>query len=70
MMKNYSIRKLAIDPDNNEHFGIFEHNTDQIIMTVADQFKAQIIKTNLNNGYGFDGWTPAFMLQKYFSKAK
>ena len=64
MMKNYSIRRLGTDPDNNEHFGILEHRTEQIVMTVNDILKAQIVKTSLNNGSGFDGWTPSFIIKK------
>lgn len=70
MMKNYSIKRLGTDPDNNINYGIFEHQTEQVIMTCKDQFHAQVVKTKLNGGSGFDGWTPAFMLEKYFPMRK
>ena len=68
MMKNYSVKRLGTDPGNGEHFGIFEHQTEQVIMQCKDQFHAQVVKTKLNNGAGFDGWTPAFMVRNNFSK--
>lgn len=68
MMKNYSVKRLGTDPENNLNYGIFEHQTEQVIMQCRDQFHAQVMKTKLNNGHGFDGWTPAFMVQNYFSK--
>lgn len=57
-MMNYEIKK------NGKLWEIYETRTKQVVKTCSSSTKAQILKTHLNCGGGFDSWTPAFMLQK------
>lgn len=54
---NYSIKKTA------GNCSIVERDTNQVVLLCSDVLKAQTVKTHLNRGGGFDGWTPAFFLQ-------
>lgn len=54
---NYKIQKTK------NRFQIVESTTGHCIRTCSDIHKAQIDKTHFNTGGGFDGWTPAFILQ-------
>ena len=56
---NYMIKRNV---DDNDIYEIFESRTEQNIMQCEDEWDAQILKTSLNNGSGFDGWTPSFFL--------
>lgn len=58
MTKNYIIKK------SGDYWDVIETQTEQVVKTCINPCSAQVIKTKLNNGYGFDGWTPAFMLSK------
>jgi hypothetical protein len=44
-------------------YKVIEKDTGHIIGIYPTSIKAQIIKTALNNGAGFDGWTPDFLLR-------
>ena len=64
-MNNYEIVVLK------DKFAVVEKSTGQRIM--AEKFglydreiEARAYARHLNLGSGFDGWTPAFMQQKYF----
>jgi hypothetical protein len=59
MKMNYMIKRNV---DDNDIYEIFESRTEQNIMQCEDEWDAQILKTSLNNGSGFDGWTPSFFL--------
>jgi hypothetical protein len=61
-MPDYQIKK------NGRDWDIYETQTEQVIETCSSVLEAQIVKTHLNRGGGFAGWTPMFMLQKYFQK--
>jgi hypothetical protein len=63
-MINYKITK------NGDVWNLLETQTEQVIATYLTARDAQVAKTNFNRGCGFDGWTPAFMLEKYFVKSK
>lgn len=56
-MMNYTIKRTADD------YQIVERDTSLVVRVCPDVSKAQIVKTHLNRGGGFDGWTPAFILQ-------
>lgn len=56
-MINYTIKRTAGD------YHIVERDTSHVVCVCLDVSKAQIVKTHLNRGGGFDGWTPAFILQ-------
>jgi hypothetical protein len=63
-MMNYKIMK------SGEVWNLLETRTEQVIGTYNTAQDAQVAETNFNRGYGFDGWTPAFMLEKYFVEPK
>lgn len=44
-------------------YRLLETRSKQCIFETDNVFEAQKIKTNLNKGGGFDGWTPPFFLQ-------
>jgi len=57
-MGNYYIKK------NDSHkFEVMERSTEQSIGVFADYKSAQEMSKKLNNGAGFDGWTPTFFLK-------
>lgn len=51
---------------NGEVWDLHETRTEQVIGKYETVQNAQIAKTQFNRGQGFDGWTPSFMLEKYF----
>jgi len=55
---NYEIKK------NGKVWNIHETRTEQVVKTCSTVTEAQIAKTHLNCGGGFDSWTPSFILQK------
>ena len=55
---NYEI-KLS---DDKNVYRILETTTGQYIADTNTVFKAQYVKTNLNRGGGFDGFTPPFFM--------
>lgn len=59
MMKNYVIKK------NGDFWDVVETQTDQVVKSCATPCKAQVFKTSLNLGGGFDGWTPTFFVKNY-----
>ena len=59
-MVNYKIL-----PDMSDHtYGVVETNTMNVIKNNMDHLHAKMMCRHLNFGGGFDGWTPAFFLQK------
>lgn len=59
-MVNYKIL-----PDMSDHtYGIVETNTMNVIKTNMEHLNAKMLCRHLNFGGGFDGFTPAFFLQK------
>jgi hypothetical protein len=60
-MMDYVIKK------NNDVWDIYETQTDLIVKTCSTAQDAQIMKTKLNRGGGFSGWTPAFFLENISS---
>lgn len=58
MALDYEIKKKG------KQWEVRETRTDQVIETCPHILRAQIVKTHLNRGGGFAGWTPAFILQK------
>jgi len=59
MMKNYVIKK------NGDFWDIVETQTNQVVKSCTTPCKAQVFKTNLNLGAGFDGWTPSFFVNNF-----
>lgn len=59
MTKNYIIKK------NGDVWDIIETQTDQVVKSCINPCSAQIFKTKLNNGSGFDGCTPAFFVNNF-----
>jgi hypothetical protein len=53
-----------------EAWDLLETRTEQVIGTYPTAQDAQVAKSKFNRGYGFDGWTPAFMLEKYLVEPK
>jgi hypothetical protein len=47
----------------NGLYKVIEKDTGHIIGIYSNSIKAQIAKTALNGGAGFDGWTPEFFLR-------
>ena len=54
---NYVIKK------NGKVWEVHETRTEQVVQICSCATKAQIVKTHLNNGGGFDSWTPSFILK-------
>ena len=53
--------------ENKGKFFVFEKPTMQKISKTYDtKEEARSFLRHLNLGGGFDGWTPAFMTEKYF----
>ena len=61
-MANYFIKKQ----ENKYH--IMENATDQSVMTFDSYDAAKKQVKHLNSGGGFDGWTPAYLLQRFAFK--
>jgi len=58
------MRKLNYDIKKNGRFwDLHETKTEHIVGTYDTIQSAQVAKTHLNRGGGFDGWTPAYMLR-------
>lgn len=55
---NYVIKK------NGKVWDIHETRTEQVVKTCSTATEAQVVKTHLNCGGGFDSWTPSFIIQK------
>jgi hypothetical protein len=47
-------------------FVVLEKPTNIELKQFQDKEQARVFLRHLNFGGGFDGWTPAFMQQKYF----
>lgn len=59
-LNNYSVISVA----NTEYFGVYENTTDQVVWQ-AKKEKDALRKARLfDNGSGFSGWTPAFILKR------
>lgn len=54
---NYFIEKCG------KNFLVIERSTDQLVGIYPDSKRAKERIKQLNSGCGFDGWTPAFILQ-------
>lgn len=70
-MVNYKVQnagrwKLDENSQTSGHFlyEVIESNTDQVIKTDMTHADAKNLCRSLNFGGGFDGWTPAFFLEK------
>lgn len=62
-MEKYKIVK------NNEKYHIMEHQNEFIVKTYDDYTQAKKTKNHLNNGGGFNGFTPLFFTEpKYKTK--
>jgi hypothetical protein len=59
MMKNYMIKK------NGDFWDIVETQTNQVVKSCINPCTAQVFKTKLNRGSGFDGWTPSFFVNNF-----
>lgn len=59
-MEKYSIVKV------NDKFNVMEKDNKYIIRTYSNYKKANYIKKLLNNGGGFNGFTPLFFTEDYF----
>lgn len=55
---NYEIK---LD-ETKTFYRILETKTNQYIADIDNVINAQVIKTNLNRGGGFDGFTPPFFM--------
>ena len=58
MDANYTVKRVA------KKFVVKEIRTDQIIQTFHTNKEAVALAKKMNNGGGFDGWSPTFMLKK------
>ncbi len=58
-MSKYKIEKL-----DHKKFALVETASENVIKVFDDWDKARDLSRSLSKGKGFDGWTPAFMLQK------
>ena len=54
---NYHVKK------NSSDYNVVEKATNHIIGTYTRHESARSAAKQLNSGLGFDGWTPAFILQ-------
>jgi hypothetical protein len=59
---SYSVKQT------NGNYDIVEKQSETIIELGCDETKARDLCRKLNLGAGFNGWTPAFMSQKYSVK--
>lgn len=60
-MMNYKIKT------NDGVWEIHETQTNQVVRVCSTATEAQVIKTSLNRGFGFSGWTPVFFLENISS---
>lgn len=65
-MEKYSIHK--VDHSGEEFYCIYENATNQVIDFFAFIEDATETVKNMKNGNGFDGFTPAFMLNSVLPK--
>lgn len=56
-MGNYFVKQ------DNGKFNIIERDTEQTIKILSNYCKAKKFCDWLNNGGGFDGWTPSFIIK-------
>jgi hypothetical protein len=56
-MSKYIIKKL-----DKKKFVLFENASENVIKVFDDWSKARDMSRFLSKGGGFDGWTPAFLL--------
>ena len=59
-MLNYSVIFVK---EKNVHV-VFENKTEHFIKEFSSKKEAKNYAKNLNLGFGFDGWTPSFVLKK------
>jgi len=59
----YTLHEL--DNNGQEIFCVFEEETQQVIVAFETKDEAVRVNAFLNNGGGFDGFTPSFMLNEY-----
>lgn len=62
-MMNYVIK------ENGGSWDVYETRTEQVVKTCSTICEAQVVKTHLNLGGGFDSWTPSFFLKNNFEVA-
>lgn len=68
MQLNYRYDKDEIL--NNGNFKITEKKTGNVVQTDLPYEGVKILTKKLNNGYGFDGWTPGFFAKRPVSTIK
>ena len=52
----------SIEPDINSSFKVVENKTGHLIKTEVPYSVAKSVSSFLNSGFGFNGWTPEFLL--------
>lgn len=63
---NYTVNPVMTE-DNDFVWCVIEENTDQIIKVFSFEDDASSYCSFLNDGGGFDGFTPQFVLQEVVS---
>ena len=65
-MVNYKVKNYTADINNpaDVHADVVEVNTGHTIRSGLKVDKARELCRSLNFGGGFDGWTPAFFVEK------
>lgn len=65
-MVNYKVKNYTADINNptDVHADVVEVNTGHTIRSGLKADKARELCRSLNFGGGFDGWTPAFFVEK------
>lgn len=58
MGANYNVQKIS------KKFVVKEIKTDSVIQTFNTIKEANSLAKKMNNGGGFDGWSPTFILKK------
>lgn len=64
--KNYTIFQDSNAKNASKRFYVYEKATDHIISLNLSFREAKNMANNLENGYGFDGWTPYFFVNYDF----
>jgi hypothetical protein len=56
---NYTVKKIE------DKYCVIETATDHVIQSHKNKKNALDLRDKYNNGIGFDGWTPAFIVNKF-----
>ena len=65
MSKKYSIHLVTTVRDATNVWQIYEKSTNQTIFQSHDKQRIESLKFKLENGSGFNGYTPHFFTQNY-----